>query len=55
MPKLADHMTFMPYTLCSLGPLMSVLPVQQLSYYVAELRGCDLDKPRNLSKFVTVE
>jgi len=55
IPKLADHTIFIPDTLYSLGPLMSVLPLQLLSYHVAELRGCDVDKPRNLSKVVTVE
>lgn len=53
--KLADHTIFIPDTLYSLGPLLSVLPLQLLSYHVAELRGCDVDKPRNLSKVVTVE
>ena len=55
IPKLADHTIFIPDTLYSLGPLMSVLPLQLLSYHAAELRGCDVDKPRNLSKVVTVE
>ncbi|MEM1355517.1 MAG: glutamine--fructose-6-phosphate transaminase (isomerizing) [Planctomycetota bacterium] len=53
--KLADHTIFIPETLYSLGPLLSVIPLQLLSYHVAELRGCDVDKPRNLSKVVTVE
>ncbi len=55
IPRLADFTIFVPETLYSLGPLMSVLPLQLLSYHVAELRGCDVDKPRNLSKVVTVE
>jgi glucosamine--fructose-6-phosphate aminotransferase (isomerizing) len=53
--KVADHVLYIPETLYSLGPLMTVLPLQLLSYHVAELRGCDVDKPRNLSKVVTVE
>ncbi|MEM9348025.1 MAG: glutamine--fructose-6-phosphate transaminase (isomerizing) [Planctomycetota bacterium] len=53
--KVADHTIYIPDTLYSLGPLMTVLPLQLLSYHVAELRGCDVDKPRNLSKVVTVE
>jgi glucosamine--fructose-6-phosphate aminotransferase (isomerizing) len=53
--KVADHVIYIPDTLYSLGPLMTVLPLQLLSYHVAELRGCDVDKPRNLSKVVTVE
>jgi len=55
IPKLADHTIFVPETLYSIGPLLSVIPLQILSYHVAELRGCDVDKPRNLSKVVTVE
>ncbi len=38
-----------------LVPLLSVIPLQLLSYYVAVFRGCDVDKPRNLAKSVTVE
>lgn len=55
IPKLANHTIFVPETLYSLGPLLTVIPLQLLSYHVAELRGCDVDKPRNLSKVVTVE
>ena len=36
-------------------PCLSVLPMQLFAYYVAALRGCDIDKPRNLAKSVTVE
>ena len=36
-------------------PLLSVVPLQLLAYHVARLRGCDIDKPRNLAKSVTVE
>ena len=38
-----------------LMPLISVIPVQLLSYYIAKKRGCDVDRPRNLAKSVTVE
>jgi glucosamine--fructose-6-phosphate aminotransferase (isomerizing) len=38
-----------------LYPLLAVLPLQLLAYHVAVLRGCDVDKPRNLAKSVTVE
>jgi glucosamine--fructose-6-phosphate aminotransferase (isomerizing) len=38
-----------------LQPLLTVLPLQLLAYHVARLRGCDVDKPRNLAKSVTVE
>jgi len=36
-------------------PLLAVIPLQLLAYHVARLRGCDIDKPRNLAKSVTVE
>jgi glucosamine--fructose-6-phosphate aminotransferase (isomerizing) len=36
-------------------PLLSVVPLQLLAYYMAVARGCDVDKPRNLAKSVTVE
>jgi glucosamine--fructose-6-phosphate aminotransferase (isomerizing) len=38
-----------------LAPLLTVLPLQMLAYHAALLRGCDVDKPRNLAKSVTVE
>jgi glucosamine--fructose-6-phosphate aminotransferase (isomerizing) len=38
-----------------LSPLLSVIPLQLLSYYIALNRGCDVDQPRNLAKSVTVE
>ena len=52
---LADHSFTIPQTLDSLTPLLSVLPLQLLAYYIAVRRGCDVDKPRNLAKSVTVE
>ena len=36
-------------------PILSVIPLQLLAYYAAITRGCDVDKPRNLAKSVTVE
>ena len=38
-----------------LAPLLNVIPLQLFSYYVALSKGCDIDKPRNLAKSVTVE
>jgi len=38
-----------------LMPIISVVPVQLLAYYIAKERNCDIDKPRNLAKSVTVE
>jgi glucosamine--fructose-6-phosphate aminotransferase (isomerizing) len=53
--RLADDVIYIPKTLGILTPLLSVIPLQLLAYYVAILRGCDVDKPRNLAKSVTVE
>jgi len=44
-----------PETLEALTPLLTVIPLQLLSYYIAIMRGCDVDRPRNLAKSVTVE
>ena len=38
-----------------LYPLLAVVPLQMLAYYIAKERGCEIDKPRNLAKSVTVE
>lgn len=53
--EMADHVLEIPYTRDALGPLLSVIPLQLLSYYIAVLRGCNVDQPRNLAKSVTVE
>ncbi len=52
---LADHFITIPETLDFLTPVLSVLPLQLFAYYVAVNRGCDVDRPRNLAKSVTVE
>jgi glucosamine--fructose-6-phosphate aminotransferase (isomerizing) len=46
---------YIPRCAANLSPLLTVIPLQLLSYYVAVARGCDVDKPRNLAKSVTVE
>jgi len=51
----ADHVIYIPRALGPLTPLLSVLPLQLLAYYIAVERGCDVDQPRNLAKSVTVE
>jgi len=51
----ADDVFFVPPTLDCLQPLLTVVPLQLLAYHIAVLRGCDVDKPRNLAKSVTVE
>jgi glucosamine--fructose-6-phosphate aminotransferase (isomerizing) len=53
--ELADEVFFVPPTPEYLSPLLVALPLQLLAYHVAVLRGCDVDKPRNLAKSVTVE
>ena len=53
--KKADDVIYIPPTLDCLQPLLTVIPVQLLAYHIAALRGCDVDKPRNLAKSVTVE
>jgi len=51
----AEHVVYIPNTLPMLTPVLSVIPLQLLAYYVAVLRGCNVDMPRNLAKSVTVE
>jgi glucosamine--fructose-6-phosphate aminotransferase (isomerizing) len=51
----ADDVIYIPPTLDCLQPLLTVVPLQLLAYHIAVLRGCDVDKPRNLAKSVTVE
>ena len=55
MGKTADHVISIPDTHPMLLPSLDVLPMQLFAYYVALMRGCDIDKPRNLAKSVTVE
>jgi glucosamine--fructose-6-phosphate aminotransferase (isomerizing) len=51
----ADHVIYIPRTSPLLTPVLTVLPLQLLAYYVAVRRGADVDQPRNLAKSVTVE
>lgn len=53
--KLSDYFIEIPETEDPLTPLLSVIPLQLLSYHIALMRGCDVDQPRNLAKSVTVE
>jgi glutamine---fructose-6-phosphate transaminase (isomerizing) len=55
LAKLADQRLEIPETLDLLTPVLSVLPLQLLAYYIAARRGCNVDQPRNLAKSVTVE
>jgi glucosamine--fructose-6-phosphate aminotransferase (isomerizing) len=52
---MVDHVIEVPATDESLTPLITVIPLQLLSYYIAVMRGCNVDQPRNLAKSVTVE
>ena len=53
--RYSDHIVYVPDALEPLQPLLSVVPLQLLAYHAAVLRGCNVDKPRNLAKSVTVE
>ncbi len=53
--RLADHQLCVPATSALLSPVLTVLPLQLLAYHIAVRRGCDVDRPRNLAKSVTVE
>jgi glucosamine--fructose-6-phosphate aminotransferase (isomerizing) len=54
-PGLADDVIPIPDCHEAVLPIVASIPVQLLSYYIAVERGCDVDKPRNLAKSVTVE
>ena len=53
--EIADHIIEVPHAHEALMPLISVIPLQLLSYHIAVMRGCNVDQPRNLAKSVTVE
>lgn len=55
IPQMAEFVIEVPATSEVLVPLVSVVPLQLLSYHIAVLRGCNVDQPRNLAKSVTVE
>ena len=55
IPAMAEFVMEVPATSEVLMPLVSVIPLQLLSYHIAVLRGCNVDQPRNLAKSVTVE
>jgi len=44
-----------PKSHAAVSPLLAIIPLQLFSYYIALMRGCDVDQPRNLAKSVTVE
>ncbi len=53
--QLADYLLEIPAVEDILAPMLAVVPLQMIAYYASLLRGCDVDKPRNLAKSVTVE
>ncbi|HYE67351.1 MAG TPA: SIS domain-containing protein, partial [Anaerovoracaceae bacterium] len=53
--KQANKVIYIPECMDEVTPLLSVVPLQLLAYDIAKLRGCDIDKPKNLAKSVTVE
>ncbi|MDY3954073.1 MAG: glutamine--fructose-6-phosphate transaminase (isomerizing) [Anaerovoracaceae bacterium] len=53
--KQSDCVIYIPDCMDEVSPLLAVVPLQLLAYYIAKLRGCDIDKPKNLAKSVTVE
>jgi len=55
LSKLADHQVAVPASPSLIAPVLTVIPLQLLAYHIAVLRGCDVDRPRNLAKSVTVE
>ena len=55
LQKYVDHVMHVPVSDEFIMPILSVIPLQLLAYYAAITRGCDVDKPRNLAKSVTVE
>jgi len=55
IPKMVDHVIEVPPAHEIVMPMISVIPLQLLSYHVALMRGCNVDQPRNLAKSVTVE
>ena len=53
--SIVDDVIFVPETIDILQPIVNVIPLQLFAYYFADFKGCDIDKPRNLAKSVTVE
>ena len=53
--KDADEVILIPQCMDDVSPLLSIVPLQLFSYFIARFRGCDIDKPKNLAKSVTVE
>ena len=55
MADTCNFIFYVPESIDIFMPSLSVIPLQLFGYYVASMKGCDIDKPRNLAKSVTVE
>ena len=55
LDHLAEFVIGVPPTVEWLSPMLTTVPLQLLAYYIAKMRGCAIDQPRNLAKSVTVE
>lgn len=55
MESVADEVIYVPYCIDEVSPVLAVIPLQIFAYYVAKERECNIDKPKNLAKSVTVE
>jgi glucosamine--fructose-6-phosphate aminotransferase (isomerizing) len=53
--QLVEQVIEVPHATELLSPLIEIVPLQLLAYYISVRRGCDVDQPRNLAKSVTVE
>ena len=53
--QVADEVIYIPTCMDEVSPVLAVIPLQIFAYYVAKERGCNIDKPKNLAKSVTVE
>ncbi len=53
--NVADDVIYLPKALEPIYPILATIPLQLFAYYIAVSRGCDVDKPRNLAKSVTVQ
>ena len=50
-----DHVIYVPEVIDELKPIVNIIPLQLLAYYIADLKGCNVDQPKNLAKVVSVE
>ena len=55
LKTIVEHVLYVPETLEIFSPILNVIPLQLLAYYITTMKGLDVDKPRNLAKSVTVE